>query len=319
MIAAALFAAVVAGMLWMELRRSDGGKGLTLEDRPPAAPEAPAADQQPEDGPPQAAPPEAEPPETEPHEVDAASPGPQLMPAQELAGSERVATNRRVGRTRALVSVVDRDELLSILTELKDIPQQNLLARADRTVEYDDFADPASRRELVGRLCLFRGTLRRFVTRRDVDLRPVGVESLYEGQIQDADGRWYSFYCFEPPRPAIQREDIAVLAGMYYRLIKYPTRGGEEMVTPLLVGRTLGRRPGAAMPRSVVSRILQDVPDWAIWTVLGGLFLVAGAVALLKAGSRKSSPIPSEKKFRGISLHIGDSGPEQESNDPDAG
>ncbi len=294
-IAVALFAALVATLMWLELRRAGSGRRLTLDQTGPA-------------------PAPGHVPERELGGEDVA----QVVPREELLGAPGVGSVRRTGRTRRLVSVVDADELFCILRRIKDIPQEELVRRADLTVAYEDFADPARRAQIVGRACLFRGTLRRLVARKDVDLSPLGLDHLYEGQIQDATGQWYSFYCFQPPARAIGRRDVAELAGVFYKLIKYPTRGGEDMVTPLIVGRTLERRPGPSMPRSLASRFLSGVPDRALWVGLGGLFALAGALALLKAGRRRPPPAPSDGEVRNVQLELDQQAPEDQGDAPHA-
>jgi len=213
----------------------------------------------------------------------------QLIPRAELYFARDVNPVRTIGEKARKISVIDRGLLFKVLKVLEGIPQEELVRRADRAIRWEDFNDPQRREQIRGRACIFEGTLRRIAPVRDIDLAEIGLENLYEGQIQDVYGRWYSFYCFEKPRREIKRTDVAVLAGVFYKLIKYPTRRGEEMITPLIVSRTIAARAGPVVPRPFTARIIESAPPWLLWLIavtvllaLGFLILVRRPGALLK-------------------------------------
>jgi len=221
-----------------------------------------------------------------------ALPEPRPDDPSQIIAPEKLFFVRDVNPVRALdgterkVSVIDQDILLNILSALKDIPQDELRQRVDRSIRWEDFNDEDRRRAIKGRACMFKGTLRRLEKRDDIDVSGIGIQCLYEGQIQDVLGRWYGFFCFEKPRKEIKRTDVAILAGVFYKLIKYPTRRGEDMIVPLIVARTVDSRPGPAVPPSVPGRIIERTPPWALWLFAGVVFVGIGILILCGGGTK---------------------------------
>jgi len=191
------------------------------------------------------------------------------------------------------VTLIDRATLAMVLEAVKAVTQDQLEARVDRGVVWEDFLDAQRRDQIRGRICQFRGALRRFAETdfKLADFTDVGSEHLYEGQIQDMLGRWYSFYCFEKPVPDITRAELAIVTGVFYKLIKYPTVGGEEMVTPLIIARTVTRGPRYEAPESLTARVARVAPPWARYAALAGMAAVAFALMTLLL-RRKRAPLP---------------------------
>lgn len=230
-------------------------------------------------------------------ETDPSPPGAQLLvlpkskkddPAQlidpaVLYFSRHVSPVRTVGAGGEKVSVLDKDVLLKVLRAVRETPQEELRRRTDPTITWDDFDDTKRREEIKGRVCMFRGTLRRFAETKGVDLSEAGFDTLYEGQLQDRMGRLYSFYCFERPKREIPRSDVATLVGVFFKLIKYPTRRGEQLITPLIVARTIEAEPGARPPTPLTRRLVEETPAWVLWAVLGGLLLAAGILGIIRS------------------------------------
>lgn len=222
--------------------------------------------------------------------ADPEDPSQLILPG--LLMSERHANPVRVtpgGKT----TLVDYDILATALEAVKKVPQDELRARVDHSVEWEDFNDKQRREEVRGRVCQFRGTLRRFTVSKGVDMSPSGIDTLYEGQLQDVYGRWYSFYCFEKPDREIKRTDVAVLTGVFYKLIRYTTRGGDEMITPLIVARTITPRRDYRPPQSVAERVVEGTPPWLLY---GGLATAAAIVCLLLHKLMKRRPSRYERR-----------------------
>ena len=217
----------------------------------------------------------------------------QLMSADWLAGTMEGSPVRRAGEGAERISLVDPDILLMVLQTVSEQSQEALVRRADPQVVWQDFADVRRRRALRGRVCRFRGTLRRWNENDELDVALVGLKHLYEGQIQDAAGHWYSFYCFEEsPRP-IGEADEAELVGVFYGLIQYPTRGGKEMVTPLIVARTVTGRPAAAPAAPLLARVASQAPPWALWAAAAAVAaLICGDLSLLL----RRRPAPARRR-----------------------
>jgi hypothetical protein len=222
----------------------------------------------------------------------------QLMSADWLAGTMEGSPVRRSGEGAERISLVDPDVLLVALQTVSEQSQEALVKRADPQVVWQDFADVRRRRELRGRVCRFQGTLRRWNENDQLDMTSVGLKHLYEGQIQDAAGHWYSFYCFEePPRP-IAESDEANLVGVFYGLIQYPTRGGKEMVTPLIVARTVTGRPVPAPTAPLLARVGSQMPAWACWAAAAAVVaLICGGLSLLLR--RRPGPAPARRRRGG--------------------
>jgi len=203
----------------------------------------------------------------------------QLVPSA-LLYAERDANPLRITPEGGKTTLVDYDILAAVLKAVKAVPQRELEARVDRSIVWEDFDDPVRRMALRGRLCQFRGTLYRLVENPTAKFPALGIERLYEGQIRDALGRWYCFYCFERPSPPLTRADEAVLTGVFYKLIKYTARSGEQIVAPLIIARTVraGRRYA---PPSFAGRIVDRAPDWALAAGLGALAAIICLVMTL--------------------------------------
>jgi hypothetical protein len=172
-------------------------------------------------------------------------------------------------------TMVDFAMLATMLEAVKEVPQEELEARVDPAIEWKHFNDPQLREKARGRICQFRGTLRRFTETKGVDMSEAGIDNLYEGQIQDVYGRWFSFYCFQEPPREIKRTDVAVLTGVFYKLISYSTRGGEDLISPLIVARTVTPRRGYQGPVAPG----RGVPEWLIYAGLA-VGSIAACVAL---------------------------------------
>lgn len=231
-------------------------------------------------------------PEGEPHPS-------QLIPASILYAEPHINPVRRVGPSGQTVSIVDKGMLFLVLQTVSELSQEELEARVDEAIVWEDFSDQHRREQIRGRICRFRGTLFRWEKREDSGVHEIGLEALYEGQILDGLGRWYSFYCFEEPPRLPGRPDVAELVGVFYKLIQYPTPQGEQMVTPLIVGRTITVKGTFSPPPRLAERILQSTPPWAFWSavavlaavVFGGLsFLLRARRPRLRRRRKKAVP-----------------------------
>jgi hypothetical protein len=157
--------------------------------------------------------------------------------------------------------------------------------------DYDRFNDRSVTDRLRGCVLTFRGSLRRFEPVRSKEFLEVigraGLETCFEGQVQDAEGGWYSFYCLQPLGQPWESGDVVQLTGVFLKLIKFPTRAGTEKGTPLLVARELVfvRTP---VPRSVTERAAGPLPPWIAPVVLAGAFIVVALVVLVL--TRKKAP-----------------------------
>jgi hypothetical protein len=217
----------------------------------------------------------------------------QLVPSGWLQERAPDTVVRRTGERALKTSVIDPNVIIVLLQTVAEQSQEGLRTLADRELGWEDFVDPQSRNAVRGRVCSFRGTLCRWMENLQLDLSGTGLEKLYEGQILDGDGRFYSFYCFEGPPGQVDESDIAELTGIFYGLIKYPTRGGEELVTPLIVARglTFQRRPSA--PGPLTGRLLTQLPHWARWATVGAVALIVCLVGSLLMRRR-----PAELRLR---------------------
>jgi hypothetical protein len=221
----------------------------------------------------------------------------QLVPPEILYPELHGSPVRKTG-AKAAVSLIDQDILFTVLQTLKKVPQEELAARVDKSIKWEDFSDKNRREQIRGRVCRFRGTLRRWEQNKAVDLSPIGLTALYEGQIQDVLGRTYSFYCFEAPAKLPERTEVAEIVGVFYKLIVYTSRGGEQLVTPLIVGRTIIAREGFSPPPPVTARIIESAPPWALWVgaALAVAVIVGLATLLLR---RKTSHRRGRRERRG--------------------
>ena len=211
---------------------------------------------------------------------------PGLLLAESHANPLRITAE---GKT----TLVDYDTLATVLGALKAVTQDELEARVDRRIVWEDFLEAQRRDQIRGRICQFRGALYRFAETDlgEVNFKDIGIEHLYEGQVQDVLGRWHSFYCFQKPVPEITRAELAVLTGVFYKLIKYPTVRGEELVTPLIVARTVTRGPRYEVPQTITARIAQAAPPWARYAMVAGVAAaVFGVMTLLFRKKRPALP-----------------------------
>jgi len=220
--------------------------------------------------------------------ADPDDPSQLVMP--ELLYGERDGNPLRLTPEGGKVTLVDFDLLAGVIAAVKSISQQELEARVDETIVWEDFLDDRRRGEIRGRVCQFSGRLYRMVENEAADLSQIGLEHLYEGQIRDALGRMYSFYCFEKPGGETVSSDVAILTGVFYKLIKYTDRAGEDLVTPLIVARTITFRPGYRPPRSLADRVIEQAPPWALWAGFAAVVAVIIAVTSFLMG-RKPPPL----------------------------
>ena len=210
----------------------------------------------------------------------------QLVPRAVLDDVSDVGRVRRTGSRAKRQSIIDHDRLCRVLAILKGTSQQELLARVDESIRWEDFLDPQRRARIRGRVCRFRGTLRGDLKEcQAVELSEVGLEHLYEGRLQDSVGRWYGFYCLEKPPRQIVRTGVAELVGVFYKLIVSPTRGGGEIVAPLIVARTVTARKAYGPPRPLTALLVEDAPPWAL--ALGAFFVVAAIFGVMTVLMRR--------------------------------
>ena len=188
----------------------------------------------------------------------------QLVPRKRLASEEPINPVTRVSKGQK-VSVVEKETLSEVLKAVKKHPQSELRKSVDRSIAWKHFDTARGRRYAKGRLCRVEGVLRRFKPVKGIDMSTLPVDAIYEGQIQDAAGRWYSLYCFEKPQGERSRSRNAVLVGVFYKVIQYTTRKGDKLVTPLIVGRTVEMRPIDAAPAPPGVRLLTQLPRWSLW------------------------------------------------------
>ncbi len=160
---------------------------------------------------------------------------------------------------------IDKSLISLVLEAVKKIPQDELEARVDHSIKWIDFTKPKKREQIRGRVCQFRGTLRRLKKTPGVTFPDLGIDTIYEGQIQGAKGHWYSFYCLSKPQPEIERSDVAILTGVYYKLIRYSTRGGDEKIVPLFITNTITSERGYDTPSAGSSRVSGYIPTWSIY------------------------------------------------------
>ena len=241
----------------------------------------------------------------------------QLVPAS-LLYPERHANPLKV-TPQGKTTLIDKDLLGAVIGRLKEVSQQELEGRVDRSITWETFLDETRREQVRGRVCQFRGTLRRFTETKGVKFPDRGVETLYEGQIQGAPGEWYSFYCFRKPEPEIDRSDVAVVTGVFYKLIKYSSREGKDIVSPLVVAPTLTSRPAIRPGPSVASRVVDEAPPWALYLGLAAIVLVVFvALSLLMRRKPNANPALRRAMRRSASRKSPEEGDEQEEGeDPD--
>jgi len=183
-------------------------------------------------------------------------------------------------------TLIDRDILGVLLETVKGYSQEELNRRVDADIAWETFLEKRSRDRIRGRLCQFRGTLWRFVEVEDHDYRDIGIQKLYTGQVQDNRLHSYTFYCFEAPPEPIERTELAVLTGVFYKLVKYTNRAGQDRVDPLIVARTIERGVTVQAPRSVTHDIIESAPPWAVYVGLAAV-IVAVFIAMSLLMRRK--------------------------------
>jgi len=181
------------------------------------------------------------------------------------------AVGETVIREGVQFTPIDIDVLENIIQTVQSVPQDELKMRVDESIKWEDFNDANRRNQIMGRVCSFRGTLRRKEKNDNVDFPDLEIDHLYEGQIQDAMDRWYSFYIFEEPERPIERFDVTEITGVFYKLITYPSRGGGEMVTPLIIGRTLESEREHFAYRGRTQSFARTAPAWLFYPVLIGI------------------------------------------------
>lgn len=182
------------------------------------------------------------------------------------------AVGPTVRRGGVSLTPLDEDVLRDILEAIQLVPQEELRRRVDHSIEWKDFADPDRRNGIMGRVCRFRGTLRRLEeTSGMVDFPEMNIDRLYEGQIQDATHNMYSFYIIEKPDRPLGRADVAEITGVFYKLITYTSRDGEDRTTPLIVARTLEAQKGGYGRRGLHESFAGFAPGWLFYPFLLGV------------------------------------------------
>lgn len=168
---------------------------------------------------------------------------------------------------------IDKALMALVLEAVKKVPQDEMEARVDPTIKWVDFTDAKKREQIRGRVSQFRGTLRRLEKSPGVKFPSLGIDTLYEGQIQGSRGHWFSFYCLEKPEKEIKRSDIAILTGVYYKLIRFSTRGGGEKITPLIIASTITARRGYDTPAAAGGAQAAGgyLPSWAIYLLFAAV------------------------------------------------
>jgi hypothetical protein len=196
---------------------------------------------------------------------------------------------RTVPGTGMRASIVEADVLSILLQRVAATDPARLRQMAIRDFPYEDFNDRRRTQQLRGCVMNLRGSLRRM---EQVEapvlleaLARAGITAAFEGQIQDAEGGWYSFYCVEPAGRSWESGDVVQLTGVFFKLIQFPTAGGELKGTPLLVARGLRftTRGGAADTGS-------DLPGW-VWMLVAAFAGLAAVAGVLLAGRGKTPTV----------------------------
>ncbi len=180
------------------------------------------------------------------------------------------AVGPTVTREGMTLTLIDEEVLRDILEAVTSLSQEELRHRTDTSIVWDDFNNETRRNRIMGRVCSFRGTLRRLEENDALSFPELGIEQLYEGQIQDSMHRWYSFYIVEKPDRPVERHDAAEITGVFYKLITYQRRGGGELVTPLIIGRTLEVERQQFSRGGAISSIARTAPPWLFYGIIAG-------------------------------------------------
>ena len=221
----------------------------------------------------------------------------QLVPPDVLK-SEKHGVPVRVDPWGRKATVIDKGTLMQVLERLKQVSDEDLKARVDNTVTWETFTDKKRRDWAKGRVCHFRGVLRRFEEIQGVNLREIAIAHLYEAQMQDNPGRWYTIYCYEKSTVEPTRSDPVEVTGVFYKLLQYSTKktdpktGEREMlVTPLIIARTIEVRTEFRKQKGMMERVGESTPEWvlALAVLAAGILVCAGIAFLLR---RKPTSVP---------------------------
>jgi len=213
----------------------------------------------------------------------------QLIPREVLL-EERHGTPRRKLPDGSTSTVINGDTLRQVLMILREVPEENLAGMADQSITYATFADKELRDEIQGRVCTFRGVLRRFEKLPGASLHDISMGSIYEAQLQDALGHWFTVYCFEKPEELPTRRDATEVTGVFYKLIWYSTKEGGDMVTPLIVARTVHIRYDLRPAPTFSERVVEGAPPWALGVALGVMAAVVVVVLTLALRRKPKRP-----------------------------
>lgn len=248
--------------------------------------------------------------------LDAAQDPHRLVEPDIFIGVEDINPVRRVEGTGLTASVVDMDVLSILLQRLHNTPPDRLRRMAIADFDYDRFNDRRVTQSLRGCVLTVRGSLLRMEPLVAPSLmaavKEAGIETVFEGQVEDADHGWWSFYC-EDPLPGHEMGDLVQLTGVFFKLIKFPTRGGTEKGTPLLVARKLVPVTVSAPP-SATARIAKGLPNWAAPVVLVAALAVIVLVVLTVGRSR---PRPVRLDTEGLDDLVFEEKPPNEQTPPE--
>lgn len=122
-----------------------------------------------------------------------------------------------------------------LLQRARDIPFQDLKAKAKRDLTYLDFVNrPEVHR---GQPVAVSGELRRLI-RIALPENLLGMTSVFYGQIVDIDRKMNTFYCLDVPE-GIHDRDPVILYGYFLKKWTYTSEGSYEVTSPVLVAKSM--------------------------------------------------------------------------------
>jgi len=130
------------------------------------------------------------------------------------------------------VTIVEPDLLCAICNRIHTIGQTGLTA-AEIPYNYDDFENHPDR--LRGKALRVKGRLIRLKMKSLGSHTDCVVTELWEGTILDDDQCHYNFYALKRDPGLRPGGDTVEAMGVFFKNIRYPTRGGSDLATPLII------------------------------------------------------------------------------------
>lgn len=164
-----------------------------------------------------------------------------------------------------------------LLNKTHVLTQDEIERYIDRDVEYRDFDRQPD--IIRGAAVEVRGVLAALV-RTEMDMEQSGFSHVFEGLLQDVEGRRYYFVVTEAPPPELLPGQVSVsdgrgarLAGYFLQIIQYETAGGDYVAAPLIVGKRLEPRLRPPASRSPQRDLLLMIMMIVVLLILTGGFL----------------------------------------------